>query len=49
VDARTALGDFFAAAREGANTVRPPLRPRTARDLLRRLLRFGPVGDRHLT
>lgn len=49
VDARTALGDFIAAAREGANTVRPPLRPRTARDLLRRLLRFGPVGDRHLT
>jgi len=33
----------------GANTARPLLRPRTARDLLRRLLRFGPVGDRHLT
>jgi len=49
VDARTALGDFIAAAREGTHTVSPPLRPRTARDLLRRLLRFGPVGDRHLT
>ncbi len=49
VDARAALREVMTAAREGASTVSPPLRPRTARDLLARMLRSGPVGDRRRT
>ena len=48
-DARTALAETLAGALTGASTPSPPLRPRTATDLLRRLTRSGPVGDRHHT
>jgi len=48
-DARTALAETLAGALSGASTPSPPLRPRTRSDLLRKLLRSGPVGDRHHT
>lgn len=47
VDARDALRETLAGALAGAATSSPPLRPRTARDQLRRLIRSGPVGNRH--
>lgn len=49
VDARRALGETLAGALAGASTASPPLRPRRVGDLLGRLGRSGPVGDRHLT
>jgi UDP-glucose 4-epimerase len=49
VDAHTALAETLAGALAGASTPSPPLRPRSAGDLLRRLTRSGPVGDRHHT
>jgi len=49
VDAHAALAETLAGALAGASTPSPPLRPRTTGDLLRRLTRFGPVGDRHHT
>lgn len=49
VGAHDALRQTLTGAVTGAATTSPPLRPRTARDLLRRLVRSGPVGDRHRT
>lgn len=49
VGSRAALAETLAGALGGSSTPSPPLRPRTAGDLLRRLRRSGPVGDRHLT
>ncbi|MEO6879825.1 MAG: hypothetical protein ABI181_02605 [Mycobacteriaceae bacterium] len=48
-NAQAALAETLAGALTGASTPSPPLRPRTATDLLRELLRSGPVGDRRRT
>lgn len=47
VDAHDALRETLTGALTGAATASPALRPRTVRDLVRRLVRSGPVGDRH--
>lgn len=48
-DAPAALAETLAGALAGASTPSPPLRPRTTTDLLRKLLRSGPVGNRRRT
>jgi len=49
VDARDALHEVVSAAVAGRSLPTPPLRARTATDLLARLLRSGPIGNRRQT